>query len=150
MAAKANKTQPTAGSVEDFLAAVTPDGRRADATAVAALMTRLSGEPPRMWGPGIVGFGERHYKYESGREGSTLEIGFAPRKEALALYGMGVQDSPLLAGLGKFTTGKGCLYIKRLADIDVAVLEALIVRALNGGEGGCRGESLSGPTQNPP
>jgi len=102
---------------------------------VAALMTRLSGEQPRMWGPGIVGFGERQYKYESGREGSTLEIGFAPRAQALVLYGMGVQDNPLLAGLGKFTTGKGCLYIKRLVDIDMSVLEALVVRALNGGGG---------------
>ena len=137
MAAKANKTQPTTGSVDDFLAAVTPDSRRTDAEAVAALMTRLSGEQPRMWGPGIVGFGERHYKYDSGREGSTLEIGFAPRAQALVLYGMGIQDNPLLAGLGKFSTGKGCLYIKRLADIDTSVLEALIVHALKGGGGGC-------------
>jgi hypothetical protein len=135
--ARANKTQPTAMSVADFLAAVTPDGRRADAMAVAALMGRLSGEPAKMWGPGIVGFGERHYRYESGREGSTLQIGFAPRKDALTFYGLGVQANPLLTDLGKFTTGKGCLHIKRLADVDLAVLEALIARALaGGGEGG--------------
>ena len=137
MVEKANKTQPTALLVEDFLAAVTPDSRRADATVVTELMTRLSREQPRMWGPGIVGFGERHYTYESGREGTILEIGFAPRKQALVLYGMGVQDNPLLAGLGKFTTGKGCLYIKRLVDVDMSVLEALIIRALNGEGGGC-------------
>src|ERR1700722_1669988 len=137
MATKANKTQATAGSGEDFLSAVRPDSRKADAATVAALMTRLTGEQPRMWGPGIVGFGERHYRYESGREGSILRIGFAPRKAALVLYGMGVQDNPLLAGLGKFTIGKGCLHIKRLADIDMSVLEALIVRSLNGSGAGC-------------
>jgi hypothetical protein len=136
VAAKANKTQPTTRSAEDFLASVTPDARRSDGMAVCEMMTRLSGEQPKMWGPSIVGFGVRHYRYESGREGETVRIGFSPRKEALALYGLGVQDNPLLERLGKHTTGKGCLYIKRLSEVDPSVLEAVIVGALSKGEGG--------------
>ena len=83
-----------------------------------------------MWGPSIVGFGQYHYRYESGREGTSLQIGFSPRKPALVLYGLGVDLEPgLMERLGKYTTGKGCLYIKRLSEIDEKVLEALIARA---------------------
>ncbi len=84
--AKPNKTQATSASVEAFLDAVNPPGRRDDAAAVCAIMARVSGEPPRMWGPGIVGFGIRRYAYESGRAGEILKIGFSPRKPALVLY----------------------------------------------------------------
>jgi hypothetical protein len=131
MAAKANKTQPTALSVDEFLAQVTPEDRRADALALCEIMTGLSGEPARMWGPSIVGFGVRHYRYESGREGEILRIGFSPRKPAIVLYGVGqAENNPAVAALGKVTTGKGCIYVKRLADIDLASLEALIAETL--------------------
>ena len=131
MASKPNKTQPTEVSVETFLAGVTPDNRREDAVAIRDLMGRLSGEPARMWGPSIVGFGVRRYRYDSGREGEILKVGFSPRKPALVLYVTGeAEDDPLVARLGKITTGKSCIYVKRLADIDLGVLEALIVRTL--------------------
>ena len=91
-----------------------------------------------MWGPSIVGFGVSRYKYESGREGEICRIGFSPRKEALVLYGMGVQGNSLLDGLGKFTIGKGCLYIKKLSDVDGAALESVVTSAWNRGvESGC-------------
>lgn len=129
MASKPNKTRHTAVPVETFLAAVTPDVRRADAHVVCEMMARLSGEAARMWGPSIVGFGVRRYRYDSGREGETLKVGFSPRKPALVLYGLGAAQGEV-ARLGKVVTGKGCIYIKRLADIDLAALEALIVRSL--------------------
>jgi hypothetical protein len=131
VANKPNKTQPTAVPVEAFLAGVAPDARRADASLVCEMMARLSGEPARMWGPTIVGFGVRRYRYDSGREGQILRVGFSPRKPALVLYGLGaLEEGLLLARLGRFTTGKSCIYVKSLADIDLSVLEALIVRAL--------------------
>lgn len=123
-----NKTQPTDASVGKFLDAVEPETKREDARQICALMERVSGYPPKMWGPAIVGFGQYHYKYESGREGDFLLTGFSPRKAALALYIMdGYQDrEEILSRLGKFTRGKSCLYVKRLTDIDLAVLEELI------------------------
>ena len=131
MARAANKTQPTVASVEAFLGAVTPETRRADALAVCALMERLSGEPPRLWGPSIVGFGVRRYRYDSGREGETLIVGFSPRKPAMVLYGLlGGADEAEAAALGKVTTGKGCIYVKRLDDVNLSVLETLIRRKL--------------------
>ena len=122
-----NQTVETDASVDDFLDGVADD-RRADARALAALMTRATGEPPAMWGPAIVGFGGYHYRYESGREGDACRVGFSPRKAALTLYlgtGHPLRDD-LLARLGRHTTGKGCVYVKRLADIDLAVLEELV------------------------
>jgi hypothetical protein len=132
VANKPNKTQPTAVPVEAFLAGVSPEARREDAAVLCEMMARLTGEPARMWGPSIVGFGVRRYRYESGREGEILEVGFSPRKPALVLYVVGgpAEGDPLVARLGKFTHGKACIYVKRLADIDLAVLEALIVRTL--------------------
>lgn len=127
-----NKTHAHEGSVDAFLQGAEPPARRIEGQALCALMQRVTGEIPRMWGPSIVGFGEYHYRYESGREGTSLRVGFSPRKPALVLYGMGIGEaSAFLAQLGKHTTGKGCLYIKRLSDIDEAVLEALIVAAWN-------------------
>jgi hypothetical protein len=129
--AKANKTQVTAASPEAFVAALTPDSRRADAAALSALMSRISGEPARMWGPSIVGFGVRRYRYESGREGETPRLGFSPRKEAFVIYGLGdPANDARVAALGKVTTGKGCVYFKRLADIDLGRLEALLASRL--------------------
>ena len=95
-------------------------------------MTELTGEEPEMWGPTIVGFGRYHYKYDSGREGDSAAVGFSPRKPATVLYVMGgfPRHDELMGRLGKYTTGKSCLYIKRLADIDMAVLERLITESL--------------------
>ena len=124
-----NKTKPTEHSVNGFLASI-DDQRRADAEAVCAMMAKVSGEPATMWGPSIVGFGIKRYKYESGREGEICQIGFAPRKAALTLYGMGIdRNAAIVARLGKHTTGKGCLYIKKLSDVDTAVLDELIAAA---------------------
>ncbi|GAA0306017.1 hypothetical protein GCM10009087_14930 [Sphingomonas oligophenolica] len=126
-----NKTQATGASVEAFLAKVEPEQRRDDGRIVCAMMTRITGEPATMWGPSIIGFGTRHYRYESGREGDICRIGFSPRRAQLVLYigaGSGRLD-PLLATLGRHSTGKGCLYIRKLADVDQAVLEALIAKA---------------------
>jgi hypothetical protein len=127
-----NKTKPTTMSVPAFLDACADDARRADAKALAKLMQKVTGNEPAMWGPSIVGFDSYHYRYESGREGDMLVVGFSPRKAANVLYGaIGFDgDGDLLAKLGKHTTGKGCLYIKKLADVDVKVLETLIKKAV--------------------
>jgi hypothetical protein len=127
-----NKTKPTQLSVTAFIDTITDEARRADAKALLKLMQRATGEKPRMWGPSIIGFGTHHFKYESGREGDTPLTGFSPRKAATVLYGAtGSSDSEaLLAKLGKHTTGKGCLYIKKLADVDSKVLESLVVKAV--------------------
>jgi hypothetical protein len=127
-----NKTQPTATDVATFVAAIPDAGRRADAEALVALMSRLSGEPARLWGPSIIGFGEYHYRYDSGRTGSMSRIGFSPRKTETVVYlidGFAGQ-ADLLARLGKHRIGKSCLYIKRLTDIDIDVLEAMITASL--------------------
>ncbi len=127
-----NKTKPTKLSVEAFVSAVTDPARRADAKVLLNLMQSVAGEKPQMWGPSIVGFGRFHYRYESGREGDVPVIGFSPRKDATVLYGVtGAGDSKaLLPKLGKHTTGKGCLYIKKLADVDPQVLEAMLIKAV--------------------
>jgi hypothetical protein len=127
----ANKTTPNELSVAVFVDGLTDEIRRADAKVLIKLMKGATGEEPRMWGPSIIGFGSYHYRYESGREGDTMLVGFSPRKAATVLYGLrGANDSEsLLAQLGKFKTEKGCLYIKRLADVDPKVLKDLIVKA---------------------
>ncbi|HEY1218748.1 MAG: DUF1801 domain-containing protein [Bryobacteraceae bacterium] len=126
------KTKPTKLSAAAFIDALTDETRRADAKALVKLMQSATGEKPKMWGPSIIGFGSHHYTYESGREGDMPMAGFSPRKAATVLYGlMGSGESAaLLAKLGKHTTGKGCLYIKKLADVDREVLEALVVKSV--------------------
>ena len=125
-----NKTQPTKVSVAKFIETITDETRRADAKALVKMMQSASGEKPTMWGPAIVGFGSVHYKYDSGREGDMPIIGFSPRKAASVLYGaIGFSGADaLLAKLGKHTTGKGCLYIKKLSDVDQKVLEAMLAK----------------------
>src|ERR1035441_5044182 len=125
-----NKTKPTKQSAAAFIDAITDGTRRADAKALVRLMQGATGEKAMMWGPSIVGFGSCHYMYASGREGDMPLVGFSPRKAATVLYGVtGLAGSePLLAKLGKHTTGKGCLYIKNLADVDQKVLETLVVK----------------------
>lgn len=132
-----NKTQPTRESVAAFIASVPDAVRRADAQALLRMMQRASGEKPTLWGPAIVGFGSCHYVYESGREGDMPLIAFSPRKAASVLYyATGSDAAPaLLARLGKHTIGKGCLYIKRLADVDTAVLEDLLAAAVTSRRG---------------
>jgi hypothetical protein len=127
-----NKTQPTKLSVAAFIDALTDLTRKADARVLVNLMQGATGEKPAMWGPSIIGFGSRHYKYDSGREGDMPVVGFSPRKAATVLYSMtGFSGSEaLLAKLGKHTTGKGCLYIKKLADVDQKVLEEMVVKSV--------------------
>ena len=127
-----NKTKPTQLSVTAFIDTLTDPVRRADAKALVKLMQTASGEKPKMWGPSIVGFGSYHYKYESGREGDMPFIGFSPRKAANVLYGMNASSDSeaMLAKLGKHTTGKGCVYIKKLADVDQKVLQSLATKAV--------------------
>ncbi len=130
-----NKTTQTEQSAAAYIDELADDAKRADAKALVKLMQRATGEKPKMWGPSIVGFGSHHYKYESGREGDMPLVGFSPRKAAFVIYGVkGSSDSEaLLAKLGKHTSGKGCLYIKKLADVDHKVLEALVVKAVAAG-----------------
>ena len=127
-----NKTKPTTISVPAFLDACADEVRRTDAKALARLMQKVTGNKPAMWGSSIVGFDSYHYTYESGREGDMPIVGFSPRKAANVLYGaIGFDGAEaLLARLGKHTTGKGCLYIKRLADVDMNVLETLVEKAV--------------------
>lgn len=126
-----NKTKATAADAQAFLTAIENPQRRADGQALATIMTRISGEPPVMWGPSIVGFGLHRYKYESGRQGEICSIGFSPRKAALVLYLSCDLDSSqaLLDRLGKHERGRGCLYLKKLADVDAEVLEEMIATA---------------------
>ena len=127
--AKATKTRPEAASVAAFLAAVPDAQRRADGEALLRMMQAATGCEPVMWGPGIVGFDRYHYRYDSGHEGDAPIIGFSPRKQALVLYvlvpGFAGHDA-LLKKLGRHTTGKSCLYLKRLSDVDAGVLEELL------------------------
>jgi Domain of unknown function (DU1801) len=126
------KTQRTNASVSAFVKGVADDVRRKDCQTLVRIMKRAVGTAPRMWGPSIVGFGHYHYKYASGRENDWFLAGFSPRKQDLTLYIMSGLDrhDALVARLGKYKTGKSCLYIKRLADIDVGVLEELITESV--------------------
>jgi hypothetical protein len=123
-----NKTAPTDVPVDEFLAGVEHPVRRADGEALLDLMHHYTGEEPLMWGPSMVGFGSYHYKYASGREGDSLAVGFSPRKGNLALYGLTYApgSAELLARLGKHKTGAACLYINKLADVDLDVLRELV------------------------
>lgn len=126
------KTQRTKASVSAFLNAIEDPKKRKDAKTVHKLMKEITGKKPAMWGPSIVGYGSYTYKYESGREGEWMLTGFSPRKQALTLYIMsGFKGSePLLEKLGTYKTGKACLYIKKLEDVDLDVLERLIRKSV--------------------
>ena len=126
------KTRPTDASVEAFLEAVDDEQKRSDARVVAGIMAEITGSTGVMWGSSIVGFGTYHYRYASGREGDFLETGFSPRKRALTLYVMAgfSEYEDLLGRLGKHTTGKSCLYVRRLADVDLDVLRDLLKRSV--------------------
>ena len=126
------KTRPTASSVDAFIDAVDEEHKRADCRAVARLMAETTGAEGVMWGSSIVGFGSYHYRYASGREGDFFEAGFSPRKRALTIYVMAgfAEYEDLLAKLGKYSTGKSCLYVKRLADVDLDVLREMLNRSV--------------------
>ncbi len=123
-----NKTKATDANVEDYLLAIDNDERRSDCRAIATLMAAISGAEPKMWGAGIVGFDSYHYKYASGREGDAPVTGFAARKGDISVYlsANGADQEQLLALLGRHKMGKACLYIRKLSDIDMAILERLI------------------------
>jgi hypothetical protein len=122
------KTRVNDASVTKFLNSVTDEQRRNDCFEILKMMQQITKEEPKMWGSSMVGFGSYHYKGKSGREGDWMLTGFSPRKQNLTLYLMGGFDSQpeLLKKLGKFTTGVGCLYIKKLDDVDKKVLKQLV------------------------
>ncbi len=132
----ANKTVPTELKVEDYLAQIQDPTRQMDCRRIHAMMLEIVGETPKVWGSklssGIVGFGTYHYEYDSGREGDSLRLGFANRAQSISIYIMpGYQDfSDQLARLGQHKIGKSCLYIKRLSDVDEAVLHEILVEGL--------------------
>ena len=126
-----NKTAPTGASVSDFIAGVENKTRRADAETLLAMMGRISGEDPVMWGDTLIGFGQYHYKYDSGREGDSMLTGFAPRKANMVVYimpGFASYDARLKA-LGKHRVGKSCLYLNKLEDAHLPTLKKLITKA---------------------
>jgi hypothetical protein len=128
-----NKTQITDVKPADFIATVEHPVRRKDAEVLLDLFERITGWEPRMWGPAIIGFGEYHYKYDSGREGDFMRTGFSPRKANMVVYVMPgyTNYDPILERLGKYKTGKSCLYINKLDDVDLSVLEELVRAGLD-------------------
>ena len=122
------KTKVNNASVEKFLKTVKDEQKRLDSFKILDIMKKITKEEPKMWGPSIVGFGKYHYKYESGNEGDMCMAGFSPRKEALTIYILPgfKRNKSLMKKLGKYKTGKSCLYIKRLDDVDIKVLTELI------------------------
>jgi hypothetical protein len=128
-----NKTVANKASVTDFLDAIENSKKKADSYVILDLMKKVTGEKPTMWGPSIIGFGTYHYKYDTGREGDMLLTGFSPRAQNFSLYvGAGDEhNKPLLKKLGKHSLGKSCLYIKKLEDIDMNVLEEIIRTCYN-------------------
>jgi len=127
-----NKTRENKASVSGFLNSIEDARKRSDAKKVGAMMRKATGKQARMWGSAIVGYGKYHYKYESGREGDYMLTGYSPRKQNLVVYIMpGFSDfSALMKKLGKYKTGKSCLYLKKLEDVDENILEKLIDRSV--------------------
>lgn len=125
------KTRPTSSSVKSFLDSIPDESRRRDCRKLVPIMKRATGASPKMWGPSIVGFGEYHYRYESGREGDWFLAGFSPRKNDLTLYIVAGFDgfADLMKRLGKHKTGKSCLYVRSLEDIDLEALEKLVTES---------------------
>ena len=128
MAKNSNKTTQTEESVYDFLEKVPDQNKRDDCKVIIEMMKKITGLPPKMWGPSIIGFGTYHYKYESGREGDMLKVGFSPRKNNITLYIMPGFDRyhDIMKTLGKYKVGKSCLYIKGLSDVNKVQLLSLI------------------------
>src|SRR5215510_9012366 len=127
-----NKTKPTGASVESYFSTIQDEGRRKDCKALAKLMTKATKAPPKMWGPSIIGFGSYHYKYDSGHEGDAPLAGFSPRKTAMTVYFYLPEEKreELLPKLGKHTSSKACIYIKKLADVDKEILKEIILLSI--------------------
>jgi hypothetical protein len=127
------KTKQTEQSAEDFLNKIVDEEVRKDCFAIVKLMKKITGEPAKMWGPSIVGFGKYHYKYDSGREGEICLVGFSPRKQNITLYVKAAAEGQeeLLKKIGKHKATGGCLYIKKLKDIDVSILEKMIKQTVD-------------------
>ena len=122
-----NKTAETTVSVDGYVRAIDDKIKREDSVSIIEMMKSSTGFDPKMWGPSIIGFGTHHYKYESGREGDMPRVAFSPRKSAIVFYlGSFDKREAILEKLGKHTTGKGCIYVKKLDDIDVKVLKEMI------------------------
>jgi len=132
MAKAENKTKETKASVEAFLNKVEPEWKKEQSFQLLAIMKEISGSDAKLWGPSLVGFGNYHYKYASGREGEFFRVGFSPRKNALTVYIMPgfKRFDELMQKLGKYKTGKSCLYIKKLEDVNIEVLKDLVVESL--------------------
>ena len=124
------KTKVTKASVDAFLQGIRDEKQREDCYAILKIMKKATKAEPKMWGTSIIGFGHYHYVYESGREGDWFITGFSPRVQNLTLYMMGGFDAGLLKKLGKYKTGKGCLYINKLEDVDKKVLSDLIAKSV--------------------
>ena len=126
------KTKETKASVSSFLSQISDANRRKDAERILALMKSVTKEKPKMWGSSIIGFGRLHYKYPTGREGDWFKAGFSPRKDSFTLYLCGGFEphADLMGRLGKYKTGVGCLYVKKLEDVDEKVLKQLVTRTL--------------------
>ena len=126
-----NKTQPTHKSVPEFIESIPEEGKRKDSQTLVATMRSITGEEPVLWGDAIIGFGLYHYVYATGREGDMAKVGFSPRKQALTLYlSYGFENyQDLMSKLGKYKTGKICLYLKHLSDVDMDVLKELVLRS---------------------
>ncbi len=126
------KTKKNDASVQDFLKSIPAEQKRHDSKRICEMITKVSGEKPAMWGGSIIGFGNQHYRYESGREGDWMKIGFSPRKASITVYFMDgfVEHTESLEKLGTHSTSKGCLHIKKLSDIDESVLEEMIRTSL--------------------
>jgi hypothetical protein len=132
MAKAANKTAATSASVAAFISAIDDEARAKDCRTLVSIMGEATGEKPRMWGPSMIGFGTYHYRYDSGHEGDSFLVGFAPRKNELAIYivpGFSAYGD-LLLKLGKHKTAKACLYVKKLTDIDLDALRELVQRSV--------------------
>jgi hypothetical protein len=125
------KTQQNDGDPRSLIDSIEDDRKREDAARLLRLMADATGEPPKLWGSAMIGFGSFHYRYASGREGDTMKVGFAPRKTALTLYGLQghTRSEELLSALGTHSLGKGCVYLKRLDDVDPDVLRELVAHA---------------------
>jgi len=132
------KTKVTKASVEKFLEGIKDEKKRQDCHQLLKIMRKATKSEPKMWGPSIIGFGDHHYVYESGREGDWFLAGFSPRAQNLTLYMMGGWDNETLKKLGKYKTGKGCLYINKLEDVDVNVLNELITRSVKKSKAGAK------------
>ena len=124
------KTKVTKASVEKFIEGIKDEKKRQDCYELLKIMKKATKSKPKMWGTSIIGFGDHHYVYESGREGDWFLAGFSPRAQNLTLYMMGGFDSEVLKKLGKYKTGKGCLYINKLEDVNLKVLDELIAKSV--------------------